>query len=134
MKIKMIEKVPDEKPPKLEDAKTPSFAGEAQIAKSGAVKNDKGKLRYDLMPARPLQDIVTILTLGADKYADRNWEKGFPWSRPYAALMRHLWAWWMGQDKDPEWGMSHLAHAACCLIFLMEFEYTHPELDDRVKS
>ena len=38
-----------------------------------------------------------------------------------------------GEDKDPESGLSHLAHAACCIMFLLEFEKTHPELDDRYK-
>jgi len=38
-----------------------------------------------------------------------------------------------GEDKDPESGLSHLAHSLCCLMFLLEFEKTHPELDDRYK-
>jgi len=99
----------------------------------GGVKYDQGKLRFDLVPARPLMDVVEILTLGANKYRDRNWEAGMPWGRAFAAAMRHLWAWWGGEDLDPETGKSHLAHAACSLLFLLEWRYTHPELDDRVK-
>jgi hypothetical protein len=100
---------------------------------SDAIKYDSGKLRYDLVPVRPLRDLTQILTFGAAKYSDRNWEKGFKWSRTYAALQRHLQTWYGGEDKDSESGLSHLAHAACCIFFLQEFEYTHPELDDRVK-
>ena len=37
-------------------------------------------------------------------------------------MCRHIFAWWGGEDKDPETGFSHLAHAACCLLFLMEFQ------------
>ena len=53
--------------------------------------------------------------------------------RPLAAAMRHIMAFNDGEDKDPESGLSHLAHAACCIMFLLEFEKTHPELDDRYK-
>jgi hypothetical protein len=36
-------------------------------------------------------------------------------------------------DMDEESGLSHLAHAACCIAFLLTYEQTHPELDDREK-
>jgi hypothetical protein len=62
---------------------------------------------------------------------ERNWEQGFQWSRTYAALQRHLMAWWAGENTDDESGQSHLAHAMCNLMFLMEFENTHGERDDR---
>jgi hypothetical protein len=47
--------------------------------------------------------------------------------------MRHLHAFNDGEDKDPESGLSHLAHLGCCVMFLLEFEKTHKELDDRFK-
>lgn len=103
------------------------------VAETGAVKNDLGKLRYDLIPAHPMKELAKVLTFGANKYADRNWELGFPWSRAYAALQRHLNQWYAGEDIDPETGLSHLSHALCNLTFLSEFERTHKELDDRVK-
>jgi hypothetical protein len=39
-----------------------------------------------------------------------------------------------GEDKDPETGLSHIAHAACCLFFILEFEETHKEFDNRFKK
>lgn len=45
--------------------------------------------------------------------------------------MRHLWAWWRGEDTDPESGLSHAAHAAWGCFALLEYARTHPELDDR---
>jgi hypothetical protein len=73
-----------------------------------------------------------ILGFGARKYADRNWEKGIKYGRVFGALMRHLWAWWAREDVDPETGYSHLWHAACNLLFLIEFEDRgSSELDDR---
>lgn len=96
-------------------------------------KDDSGKLRYDLLPPSLLEAVADILTFGAQKYAPRNWEKGISWGRVFGATMRHMWAWWRGENLDPETGKSHLWHAACCVAFLIEYERTHPELDDRPK-
>jgi len=84
------------------------------------LKYDKGKLRWDLLPIDQVEKIVEILTYGAAKYADNNWqnvEGGI--ERYYAALLRHLVAWRKGEKIDPESGMEHLSHAACNIVFLM---------------
>jgi len=97
-------------------------------------KDDQGKLRFDLIPVEPFRKLVEVYTIGARKYADRNWEKGIQWGRIYAALMRHATAFWGGERLDPVDGQHHLASVAWCALALMEYERTHPELDDRVKS
>ena len=94
-------------------------------------KNDSDKVRMELLPPSLLHATATVLTFGAKKYAPRNWEKGIAWGRVFGALMRHLWAWWRREPSDPETGFSHLWHAACCLAFLIEYEETKPDLDDR---
>ena len=99
-----------------------------------AIKNDASKVRLDLLPVRPILDVGQVLTFGAVKYQPRNWEKGFAWSRPYAAALRHLFAWWAGETYDKETGLNHLSHALCEIMFLLEFSYTHVEMDDRVKE
>ena len=96
-----------------------------------AMKYDGEKVRLDLLPADPIIDIGKVLTYGAKKYSERNWEKGLAWSRCYGAALRHLLAWHKGETNDPETGLNHLAHAACEILFLLEFTRTHPELDDR---
>jgi len=101
--------------------------------KNKAVKADEGKLRYDLIPPEALEDLARVLTYGANKYTDNNWQQGLKWSRVFASLMRHMWAWWRGQDLDEESGLPHLAHAACNVFFLSTYSYSHPELDDRPK-
>lgn len=98
---------------------------------SEGTKFDDGKLRYDLIPPRPLQELARVYTIGARKYDDRNWEKGIKWGRIFAAMMRHAWAWMIGERWDPVDGQHHLASVAWCAFALMEFESTHPELDDR---
>lgn len=107
------------------------------IVKEGfASKFDSGKARMDLLPMRPLKDIAEILTIGAEKYGAENWRTGEPiaHSRHFAGIQRHLMAYWSGEDYDPETGKSHLAHAACGLLFYMELAKSHPEKDDRCKQ
>jgi len=99
-----------------------------------AKKYDDEKVMMHLLPPELLTGTAQVLTFGAKKYSERNWELGMNWSRPYGALMRHLWAWWSGQDKDKETGMSHLWHAACCLAFLMAYEARKSGRDDRPKG
>lgn len=99
--------------------------------KAGGVKHDTGKPRYDLMPQEFLDGVAEVLTYGANKYEDRNWEKGMRWGRPFAALMRHMWAWWGGEDLDPETKMPHLWHAGCNLAFLIAFRARKIGVDDR---
>ena len=86
-------------------------------------KDDQGKLQYGLLPPKALQETVDVLTFGAKKYGPDNW-KWVPdaQTRYFDALQRHLWAWKQGQQLDEESGKSHLAHAACCLMFLQELE------------
>ena len=98
-----------------------------------ALKFDQDKLPLHLLSTEAMNQTAAVLQFGADKYAAHNWRKGFVWSRPLAAAMRHITAFNAGEDKDPESGLSHLAHAACCIMFLLEFEKTHKELDDRYK-
>jgi len=99
----------------------------------GGRKDDADKLRYDLVPPEATDALAWILTFGAAKYGDRNWEQGMHWGRPFAALMRHMWAWWRGESHDPETGKSHLWHAIACLAFLIAFEERGAGTDDRPK-
>ena len=107
---------------------------EAPGANGGtALKFDENKLPLHLLSTEAMNQTAAVLAFGAEKYAAHNWRKGFAWSRPLAAAMRHITAFNAGEDKDPESGLSHLAHAACCIMFLLEFEKTHQHLDDRYK-
>ena len=96
-----------------------------------AMKYDGEKVRLAIRISIPIIEIGKVLTYGARKYEKDNWRKGLAWSRCYAATLRHLFAWQSGETNDPETGLNHLAHAACEILFLLEFSRTHPELDDR---
>jgi len=101
--------------------------------KQVAIKHDQAKNRLDLLPFDSINEIAKILTFGAQKYSDRNWENGFNWGRVYAALQRHLNLWFMGEDLDEETNLSHLAHAGCDLLFLLTFVLRDIGEDDRPK-
>lgn len=97
-------------------------------------KYDIGKLRFDLIPPGPLHALAFVYTIGAAKYSDRNWEKGIAFGRVFAAMQRHAWAWWEGEEVDQEDGHHHLAAVAWCAFALLEYLDTHLELDDRPGS
>lgn len=103
-------------------------------SQGAGIKYDSGKPPMALLSSIALEEIAKVLEVGQKKYAAHNWRGGFAWSRPLSAALRHIFAFIGGQDKDPESGLSHLAHAGCCILFLLEFEQTHKELDDRYKG
>ena len=105
-----------------------------EVPKDEFVKSDDNKSRYDLLPPEMLEETAQVLAFGAQKYSDNNWVKGASWSRYFSAMMRHMWAWWRGEDNDPETGYSHLAHASCCLGFLMAYQRRGIGKDDRLKG
>ena len=86
-------------------------------------KHDDGKLRWDLLPWGATHEVVRVLTFGATKYGASNWRtvEGWRW-RYLAAAMRHIVAWARGERVDAESQLPHLAHAAACLLFLLELD------------
>lgn len=111
---------------------------------SGAEKGSK-LARFDLIPAAPLWQLAELYGKGAQKYADRNWERGYDWHLSFAALQRHAWLFWSGEDVDehkPECPpdcaehteCAHLASVAWHALALLEWSRTHPENDDRPTS
>jgi len=110
---------------------SPNWREEVSAPLTEGVKFDTDKPRMDLIPPEAMVALAQVLTFGAAKYSARNWELGMDWGRPYAAMLRHLMAWWGGEDKDPETGMSHMWHALCCAAFLVSFEERGIGKDDR---
>lgn len=86
-------------------------------------KFDNDKPRWSLLPWTSVKEIVRVLTFGAKKYEDNNWKYvEEPTDRYYSAALRHLTDWWTTEKNDSETGISHLAHAGCCILFLLWFE------------
>jgi len=97
-----------------------------------ADKHDVDKPRVELVDPGFILEVAKVLAHGAEKYGADNWRKGLPWMRTYASVLRHMFLWAKGEDCDQESGISHLAHAACNIMFLLEWRYSHRELDNRV--
>lgn len=117
---------------KEENKKEKDFT--ATTGKGQGLRFNKNKLRYDLVEPHAFRDFVEVLTDGAIKYFDRNWERGLSWTSVLASLKRHIAAIELGEDYDPESGRLHIAHAACNVHFLNAFYYTFPQGDDRPKN
>ena len=96
-----------------------------------ATKFDQQKARMELVPGDALEEIAKVLAFGAKKYGDNNWRAGMGWTRFVGACLRHTYSWLRGEDKDPETGLSHLAHAGCCILFLLNYELNGIGEDDR---
>lgn len=110
----------------------PPTSGETRVTDpdTGGEKGQKRE-RFDLLPAGPLRQVAGHFGRGAEKYEDRNWERGYAWSLSFAALQRHAWAFWSGEDLDPETQTAHMAAVCFHALALLEFANTHPEKDDR---
>jgi len=97
-------------------------------------KNDEGKPKLGLISTVFMWGMAKVMTANIPEYGEHNWRKGMEWDRPYNAVQRHLTAWWDGQDLDPKSKVSHLWHAACELMFLVEYEAKGIGKDTRWKG
>lgn len=104
------------------------------MVSNGGIKYDQDKPRTDLLSPIAMLALSRLLAIGAKKYAARNWEKGMAWSRPVGAILRHTFKYMMGERLDPETGESHMTAVMCEAMFLVEYETTHPELNDLPKT
>jgi len=101
------------------------------------MKFDGKKPPIHLIPPECIIAIAEVLEMGMAKYGENNWRKDLQhttWSRTYSSIMRHMLAWFMGEDKDPESGLSHLAHAMTQLMILFIQQKFAPKMDDRWKN
>lgn len=103
-------------------------------ARSPGLKLDHGKPPLSLVDRYAIEQIGQVLAFGARKYAAHNWREGIQYSRLLDAAMRHLYAFADGEDLDAESGLSHIAHAGCCVVFLLGMINAKPEMDDRYRK
>lgn len=104
---------------------------DAEQKPTDARKDDDGKAPWSLLPYDSLGQVVEVLRLGAKKHGTRNWERGMDYGDHFDAAMRHLTAWHRRDERDPESSLSHLAHAACRVLFLLAYEMRGVGRDDR---
>lgn len=91
-----------------------------------------GKLPLHLWPACVTAMGCLALLDGMLKYGRANWRHAGVRASIYKdALQRHVDAWWEGEDKDPDSGLPHLAHALACLAILIDAKFAGRLTDDR---
>lgn len=86
-------------------------------------KHDSGKPLMGAVPPDALLAVARVLTFGAEKYGRDNWRQVENAETRYLdAALRHINAYQRGEAADPESGESHLAHAVCSLMFVLELQ------------
>lgn len=110
------------------------FTDETRTTSSTGGEKGVKDARYDLIPVQALEQLAIHYGVGARKYDDNQWRKGYEWSKSYAALQRHATQFWNGEDFDEETGSNHMAAVAWHAFTLLTFFYEHPDFDDRYKG
>ncbi len=95
---------------------------------SVALKFDQDKTDWAILPFTAIEEIIKVLKFGEGKYARGNFaiNGGLSHTRLINALIRHTISYARGEDNDPETGLSHIAHAGCCVVFLLHY-ITHKD-------
>ena len=99
--------------------------------KGTGARYNSGKAEYSQIPLHLLEGAAKVFMYGEKKYAKFNWMKGMNWSVPYDCLMRHMFAWYRGEEADQESLESHLDHAIANLLMLKLYAQTYKEGDNR---
>lgn len=109
-----------------------------QAIKDSNPKDNIGSKKPGLsaVPCAPLYEAGAALAYGGLKYGRHNWRAiGVRSSVYYDAVLRHLMAWWEGEDIDPVEqggsGLPHLAHAIAGLMVYRDCEIAGMTTDDR---
>jgi hypothetical protein len=111
-----------------------AFIGEGLpgVRRDRGQKDDGGKLAWHLLSLDAVHEFVRVLQFGAYEkprpdgsrgYGANNWELvDGARKRYYDAALRHLTEWYGGRERDPESGRHTLAHAMCCVAFLLALD------------
>ena len=99
-----------------------------------ASKFDQSKIDLSLIPYVAQIEEAKALMVGAKKYNRYNYTKGHEASQLTAAALRHLLAWFSGEEHDPIDGQHHLGSVkACCSMLLHQMELG-TMIDNRFKK
>lgn len=101
-------------------------SGERTSFNTGAVRDmHAGKGRFDLLPWYAIHEVAKHCEDGAIKYGERNVDKGIPQHSLIDSAIRHLVKYIHNEEDEP-----HLRAAAWNILWALEQETTHKELND----
>lgn len=90
------------------------------------------KAPMSTVPGPVLAELGVAMLEGAAKYGRHNYRAvGVRSSVYYDATMRHMIAWWEGEDTDPDSGLSHITKAIASLAVLRDAMLQGKVEDDR---
>lgn len=93
-------------------------------AESGAQREKLHALPYDLFPFQEVAEAFSrVAEHGAEKYSAWNWSQGLPQVQIMCSLLRHLWAYMRGQDRDSSSGLLHTDHILWNAVVLAHHVY-----------
>ena len=118
-------------PPDHPTASTFDGVTVAPIETVKALHDSEDKSGVDQIPVDVLLEWGQVYTFGAKKYGRDNWRKGTDWHEFYGSVLRHLFAFWGGEDIDPESGQSHIVQGIWNLGTLRYYQLHDLGKDDR---
>jgi len=106
---------------------------DAEVRVTSETGGQKGKKQAQVGALDPqaLLEVARVAGFGTEKYERYNFLKGYEWSLSFDALCRHLFAWWSGEDHDPESGLSHMGHVGWHALALLAFSQRNVGTDNR---
>lgn len=110
------------------------------VSATGGQKGVKAQA-YDKLPPLGLHGLAVLYGIGSAKYDaerprgwKRNWQRGYEYSKSFAAAQRHASLFWGGEDLDLELGSVHTSNVAWHCAVMYTFCFSHPGYDDRINS
>lgn len=118
----------------------------AESKLGSGLRENKGKIRFDLMEPFAIEQLAMVFTKGAEKYEDNNWLRGMKWSKMMASLERHYADFKKGKDFDFDadckeckegkcknhTGLYHIAQVAWNALGILSYYKWFPQGDDRL--
>ncbi len=90
------------------------------------------KVPFSTVSAPVIAEVGLAMLEGARKYGRHNYRViGVRASVYYDAALRHLTAWWEGEDIDPDSGLHHITKAIASLTVVRDAMIQHKYTDDR---
>lgn len=113
----------------------PAVGDVSSDALGSGARYNAGKSPLEYVPLHLLEGAAKVFqqatVRSVNPYPAWNWAKGMRWSVPYACALRHLAAYYRGEDSDIDSGELHIDHAICNLLMLKHYYAAFPEGDDR---
>ena len=97
-------------------------------------KQERGKPPLDMVPSALVEGAARAFAHGEQKHGRWQWysvRNEVSWSTWFAALLRHLFAWFWSEDVDKDSGLNHLDCAAAELAMLMHIVKNNQGQDNR---